>query len=289
MDNVRGYRDNAYYQDGSGYQPYGGEEYGEESPYPAESPVYPESQQYQDSSRDYQYDNGGYGDEYPYPDESGYYQDAGREQAAGLDYQYEDAGNEADYQAYENESGEYYEDYAGELWWEDARIATALIWLTHIVNILGIALGIFGIVSGGGPMKDWAFRGIHFAVPLMVGAAGILSFFRYSVFHASDAKRSGENPEESFFQKEAGFANLAIGIMALFIFFGGWGTGTEVAIALIYAIYSSLALVFTFLHEIEYYELDRRTILHMVIWLISIGFLFFFSFAAASPMNLSPF
>lgn len=57
------------------------------------------------------------------------------------------------------------------------------------------------------------------------GVVGILSFFSHVVFHASDARRLGLESGQSsfkFFQFEVGFANLAIGIMAVAAFAAGW-------------------------------------------------------------------
>ena len=53
----------------------------------------------------------------------------------------------------------------------------------------------------------------------MVGAAGVLTQFRHGVFHVSDARRTGVD-SDPFYMIELGFANGAIGVLALLAFFG---------------------------------------------------------------------
>ncbi|MBN1288765.1 MAG: hypothetical protein JXA49_03905 [Actinobacteria bacterium] len=167
--------------------------------------------------------------------------------------------------------------------YDNPRIASILMLITYSVGSIGTGLGFYGYLSEG------AYQGLHLAFPLMVGAVGILSFIRHSIFHRSDAINIGEDPEEGFFQIEVGFANLAIGLTALFIFFGSWGNQAEVAVTFIYALYLVLAAYLSAYRRYQYDELDRAAILHLAFWFVWVFFMFFFAVAGAVSANMPPF
>ena len=56
---------------------------------------------------------------------------------------------------------------------------------------------------------------VRIAAAVLVGAVGVLSFVRHSVYFASDQVRMGWHQDRPEFQLEVGYANLAIGIWAL--------------------------------------------------------------------------
>lgn len=163
--------------------------------------------------------------------------------------------------------------------WDDPRISNALMIATFVLGGVGIALGIYGLTDGG------AVKGLHYAVPLVVGAAGVLSLVRHSVFHTSDAIRMGVAAGEPYFQIETGFANGAMGIVALLAFFWNWGVGAEVAVTLSYTVYLALAGVFVALRA-RTRGFDAGIAIRLGFWVLQVGFLFYLSIAAAASGNL---
>lgn len=84
----------------------------------------------------------------------------------------------------------------------DPRAARLLMIATYIAGMVGLFIGFF-TVSNDPPSLTWA-------VLLVVGGAGGLSFVRHSLFHRSDAARIGWTSEgRNNFQIEVGIANFA--------------------------------------------------------------------------------
>jgi len=112
------------------------------------------------------------------------------------------------------------------------------------------------------------------------GLVGILSFFSHVVFHKSDAERLGADPGQYMFQFEVGFANMAIGLVALAAFVMGWGMLTQGAILGCYALYLFQALV---LHVWRYVTGQHRSAaylwLSIVLSAVYIGMMIFFTVA----------
>jgi hypothetical protein len=165
-------------------------------------------------------------------------------------------------------------------WWDRPAISDLLIISTYILGGIGIALGFYGLFDSD------AVRGLHLAVPFMVGAVGILSFIRHSIFHRSDAERMGVAVKEPFFMIELGFANGAIGIIALLVFFRNWGAAPEVAVTLTYALYLALAFIFVSLRRARAEGLDAGMMLRLCFWALQVGLMFFFAIAAAVSAGL---
>lgn len=196
--------------------------------------------------------------------------------------EYQDSGDYQDNEYYQGQ--DYYPEGEEELPTDDPRIAASLMIATYVIGGIGVALGFYGYFSSG------AYRGLHLAFPLMVGAVGIISFIRHSIFHRSDAINIGEDPDDdAFFQIEVGFANLAVGIVALIVFFGSWGQAAEAAITFVYAIYLTCAACVSWYRHFQYDDIGRSVILHHVYWLVWVGFMFFFAVAAAASTELAPF
>lgn len=112
----------------------------------------------------------------------------------------------------------------------DPKPAAVLMTLTYLAGGIGVAVG-FGSVSGDDPS-------LTVAVLLAVGLAGLLSFFRHSVFHRSDAARMGwDLGRRNNFQIEVGIANLAFALLACFAVVLGWGLVAEASAFLGFGFY----------------------------------------------------
>lgn len=114
--------------------------------------------------------------------------------------------------------------------------ANLLFVVTLIVSILGIFLGLFFFFTDPG-------TGLRIAVILMVGLVGVFSFLRHTVFFRSDQARTGWTQDHPQFQMEVGWANLAIGVLALVSGILQWGMTAYAISFLTYGIYLSGALV----------------------------------------------
>lgn len=166
----------------------------------------------------------------------------------------------------------------GQTWFEDPKASNALMMLTYVFGGAGIALGIYGLSSGGGP------KGLHWALPLMVGAVGIISMIRHSVFHVSDAARAGVE-SDPFYMIELGFANGAIGILALIAYFGTWGPGAEAALMLTYAVYLGSALIL-FLYKGSTKGMDGGMVFGAFMWFVQVAVMFYLAIAAVIAADL---
>jgi hypothetical protein len=164
----------------------------------------------------------------------------------------------------------------------DPRASLYLMISTYIAGGAGVALGIYGLTNGEG-----AVRGLHYALPLMVGAVGLLSMVRHSIFHKSDAARSGVETEP-FYMIELGFANGAIGLLALLAFFGDWGVAAEAALMLTYALYLGLAF-FLVVARVRSKGLDGGRVFSMCMWVAEVAFMFYLAIAAMARAHVSPF
>ncbi len=110
------------------------------------------------------------------------------------------------------------------------RVATGLMVATYVVGAAGIAVG-FGTVTAEPPS-------LSLACLLAVGAAGLLSFLRHSIFHHSDAVRMGwDLGARNNFQIEVGLANLAWGLTGVLSVVLGWGIRAQAATFLTFGIY----------------------------------------------------
>lgn len=113
---------------------------------------------------------------------------------------------------------------------EGPRISHVLMLATYLLGGLGIAIG-FTTVNDQPPS-------LSLAAVLGVGASGILSWLRHSVFHRSDAKRMGwDLGHRNGFQIETGVANLAWGLVAIASVVFGWGIRAEAATILTFGAY----------------------------------------------------
>ena len=102
--------------------------------------------------------------------------------------------------------------------------ASILMGATMIASMIGIFLGIFFIFIN----TDLTVR---IAAAVLVGAVGVISFVRHSVYFTSDQVRMGWHQDHPGFQLEVGYANLAIGIWALVAAVLSWGLVCGVMLA----------------------------------------------------------
>ncbi len=110
------------------------------------------------------------------------------------------------------------------------RPATYLMLATYVVGAVGIFIG-FGELNQDPPS-------LSIGALLAVGAAGLLSFVRHSIFHASDAARMGWGiGVKNNFQIEVGLANLAWGVVAILAVLFSWGLAVEAATFLVFGSY----------------------------------------------------
>lgn len=110
------------------------------------------------------------------------------------------------------------------------EIASLLFKLTIFITTIGLFISIYFVVA------DSALS-YRIAAASMVGIIGILSFFRHSVFYRSDQARMQWQQEHPEFQIEVGFANLAIGIIALVASILNWGSLACGMVLLVYGLY----------------------------------------------------
>ncbi|HUU76198.1 MAG TPA: DUF6790 family protein [Methanoregulaceae archaeon] len=121
-------------------------------------------------------------------------------------------------------------------------IASRLFQATIIVTMVGIFLGILFLFSDI-PLA------MRIAAFFLVGVVGILSWLRHTVFYQSDQARMGWTQEHPQFQMEVGYANLAIGIVALVASALAWGMLAYAMSFFTYGIYLLGALA---IHAGEY-------------------------------------
>lgn len=162
--------------------------------------------------------------------------------------------------------------------WSDPRISLYLNIATYVVGGVGIG---FGLYKAGEPVEA-----LHYAVPLMVGVPGILSFVRHSLFHSSDQEQMRGTVETPFYIIELGIANGAMGLIALLAFFLGWGAGAEVAVTLTFAAYLLCALAFVIYNRVKERRLAPGPLAGLLLWGLWVGFMFYFAIAAAVSAGL---
>jgi hypothetical protein len=146
-----------------------------------------------------------------------------------------------------------------------------------IIRILLVALSIFlGIFF----LPDIA-KSIDIILLLAVAVIGILSFFSHVIFHKDDAKRLGWESERPDWQFEVGFANLAIGLVALLAYLLAWSILAKSSIILIYGVYLFQAAILHVIRAIQKHEDDVQHLFMSVFSAIVFSaFLIFFAIFA---------
>ncbi|MDG2046365.1 MAG: hypothetical protein P8J79_04035 [Halioglobus sp.] len=155
----------------------------------------------------------------------------------------------------------------------DPRVSQWLMLATYVVGACGYYIGFSTLGSDGAAV---AIRPVAL---LSVGAVGIISMVRHSVFHRSDAVRAGwDLGQRNNFQIEVGFANLAIGLPAVAAVALDWGASVEASLVLAYALYFFQVSV---LMLIEWDNVKGR-VLPLLLTLMQAGLLGYFALAALS-------
>jgi hypothetical protein len=167
-----------------------------------------------------------------------------------------------------------------------AHEASLLMGATMTVSMIGIFIGIFFLFIN----IDITIR---ITAAILVGAVGIISFVRHSVYYQSDQVRMGWRQDHPEFQLEVGYANLAFGIWALVAAALNWILVCGVMLA-IYATYLLCALLLH-LYEAHAWE-DLHIPAHRsraIKSVVSTGFfvlvLFAFSVVAFARAGVLPF
>ena len=111
-----------------------------------------------------------------------------------------------------------------------------LMQLTWLLGFVGFWGG-FGALQRGDLVSATAW-----ITSWVVGGVGVVSFLRHAVFHRSDAKRMNwDYGKRNDFQLEAGFANLAWGLVGLIAWAQAWAMQTQGAVILVFGIYMAQA------------------------------------------------
>jgi len=165
---------------------------------------------------------------------------------------------------------------------EDPKIASFLFTTTLIATLIGIFVTIYFLFIDA----ELAFR---IAAAVLVGIVGIISFMRHSVFYRSDQARMGWRQEHPEFQLEVGYANLAMGISAIFAAGLNWGS---LACGMTLLIYGMYLLCTMFLHVYEALHISdvrARAIKSVLNTGIFVIVLFIFAFLALFSAHAAPF
>jgi hypothetical protein len=161
----------------------------------------------------------------------------------------------------------------------DPRISRWLMILSYVVGGVGVFLGMYWLAGGR------SVKALHWALPFMAGGVGILAMLRHSLFHESDAARTAAETGDPFYMIELGYANGALGAIALVAVFARWGVGAEVALGLTYALYLLLAYTLFAVKAVRS-GLDGGKIMGLIAWPLMVGFLAAFSIAAMAEAHL---
>lgn len=152
------------------------------------------------------------------------------------------------------------------------RIASRLFTATILASAAGIFFGIYLLFIN----PETAIR---VATALMVGAVGVLSFLRHSVFYRSDQARMGWTQENPQFQIEVGLANMAIGGAALAASLLGWGSRACGMTLLTYGLYIFCTLLLHIRDALHHPEKRRHALPRIansaIFSLALLGFAFF--------------
>lgn len=84
------------------------------------------------------------------------------------------------------------------------------------LSLAGTLVGAAGIFLGFYFLSDDPLRALRIVTGSAVGVVGVLAFLRHVPFHRADAERLGWQTDRPDWQLEVGFANLALGLPALF-------------------------------------------------------------------------
>ena len=160
-------------------------------------------------------------------------------------------------------------------------VASALFAATIVTTIIGIFVTIYLLLSDPG----LAYR---VAAAVLVGVVGILSFLRHSVFYRSDQARMGWTQDRPEFQLEVGYANLAIGLIALMAAGLDWGPLACAISLLTYGTYLLCALLLHLYEVVYVVEIRGRATKSVVNTAFFVAALYIFGFLALAASHTAP-
>jgi len=157
--------------------------------------------------------------------------------------------------------------------------------IRYIVIAIGIAVAYYLFFR-------WADARPAIEIILLTCVAfnGIISFVSHVIFHKSDAKRLGMESANPGFQFEVGFANLALGLGALFSIVFHWGVAANIAIIVCYALYILQAVILHLYRFIKREKSDAGYLWGSVVFTsLYIANMLFFAVAGLTQEHLGPF
>lgn len=163
------------------------------------------------------------------------------------------------------------------------EIASLLFKCTIIITMFGVFFSIFFFFTD----QELSYR---IAAAVLVGVIGIISFLRHSVFYRSDQARMQWHQEHPEFQIEVGFANLAMGVVALLASLLNWGSLACGMALLVYALYllCSLGLhVYQMVYDSEMKKRAQKSVLNTGIFVIILLVFAFLAINGAYPLSVN--
>jgi hypothetical protein len=121
---------------------------------------------------------------------------------------------------------------------QDTAVASVDPRPAQLLMVLGYLLGGLGLAIGSSRLGDGGAEAIEPVALFSVGALGVASFVRHSIFHRSDATRmKWDIGRTDNFQIEVGLANLAWGLVALAAVIWDWGVAALAAVTGVFGLY----------------------------------------------------
>jgi hypothetical protein len=161
-------------------------------------------------------------------------------------------------------------------------VASVLFAATIVATIAGIFFTIYFLLSD----PDLAYR---VAAAVLVGVVGLLSFLRHSVFYRSDQARMGWTQDRPEFQLEVGYANLAIGLLAILAAGLNWGPLACAISLLTYGTYLLCALLLHLYEAVFVVEIRGRATRSVINTAFFAAALYIFGFLALAGSHTAPF
>jgi len=161
-------------------------------------------------------------------------------------------------------------------------IASVLFDATIVATIIGIFVTIYFLFIN----PDLAYR---VAAATLVGIVGLLSFLRHSAFYRSDQARMGWAQDRPEFQLEVGYANLAIGLIALMAAGLNWGPLACGLSLLTYGTYLLCALLLHAYEAMYVVEIRARATKSVINTAFFVAALYIFGLLALAGSHSAPF
>jgi hypothetical protein len=161
-------------------------------------------------------------------------------------------------------------------------IASVLFAAAIAATISGIFLTIYFLFIN----PDLAYR---IAAAVLVGVVGLLSFIRHSVIYRSDQARMGWAQGRPELQLEVGYANLAIGLIALMVAGMNWGPLTCAISLLTYGTYMLCALILNLYEAVYVVKMRGRVTRSIINTAFFVAALYIVGLLALAGSHAAPF